>query len=72
MESINKSMLRRSEINSVNMYDIEVDFKIYISTKEGAFIAAYKSRDLTIDSFNSIEAQINKESEFITIENYIL
>lgn len=72
MEHINKSMLRRSEINSVNMYDIEVDFKIHISTKEGVFIASYKSRDLTIDSFNSIEAQINKESEFITIENYIL
>ena len=68
----NKSMLRRSEINSVHIHSIEHDFKVHISTKDGSIIANYESRDLAIDSFNSIEIQINNESEFITIENYIL
>ena len=72
MEHINKSMLRRSEINSVHIHSIEYDFKIHISTKDGAVIAIYQSRDLAIQSFNSIQEQINNEKEFITIENYIL
>ncbi len=65
-------MLRRSEINSVHIHSIEYDFKVHISTKDGSVIANYNSRDMAIESFNSIQIQINNENEFITIENYIL
>ncbi|MFN9320900.1 MAG: hypothetical protein ACK58Q_09975 [Chitinophagales bacterium] len=71
MEHINKSMIRRSEINSVHISSIEYEFKVIISTNTGVIPAEYNSRDLAIEQFNSVQMQINNEKEFITIEKYI-